>query len=112
MVLDAGRFPRAAAYYASVKLMSSDEPRILARASAEWLASRGHHRGAIVVLERWTAAAPEDLYARVRLVELLQQTDNAQAAEKRARDALEVIDDPVLRQRLIDVLGASADAAQ
>jgi thioredoxin-like negative regulator of GroEL len=108
----AGHFEEAAAYYATVKVVSSDEPQIRARASAERLASRGHHRSAIVVLERWTAGAPEDLYARVRLIELLREADDAQAAEKRGRRALDVIDNPVLRARLIDILGASAAAAQ
>ena len=108
----AGHFEEAAAYYATVKVVSSDQPRVRARASAEQLASRGHHRGAIAILERWTSGAPEDLYARVRLVELLREDNRTQAVENKGRRALEVIDDPLLRVHLIDVLGASAAAAQ
>ena len=104
----AGRFEEAAAYYANIKTVSADEPRLRARASAEQLASHGHHRGAIVILERWTAVAPDDLYSRVRLVELLQADDRAEAAEKRGRRTLEVIDDPLLLAHLIDVLESPA----
>ena len=100
----AGRFEEAAAYYANIKTVSADEPRLRARASAEQLASHGYHRGAIVILERWTAVAPDDLYARVRLVELLQADGRAETAEKSGRRTLEVIDDPLLLARLIDVL--------
>jgi thioredoxin-like negative regulator of GroEL len=104
----AGRFEEAAAYYANIKTVSADEPRLRARASAEQLASHGYHRGAIVILERWTAVAPDDLYARVRLVELLQADDRAETAEKRGRRTLEVIDDPLLLAHLIDVLESPA----
>jgi thioredoxin-like negative regulator of GroEL len=107
----AGRFEEAAAYYANIKAVSADEPQLRARASAEQLASHGHHRGAIAVLERWTALAPDDLYARVRLVELLQAGDRAEAAQKRGRRALEVIDDPLLLAHLIEVLESPAAAA-
>jgi len=107
----AGRFEEAAAYYANIKTVSADEPQLRARASAEQLASHGHHRGAIAVLERWTALAPDDLYARVRLVELLQAGDRAEAAQKRGRRALEVIDDPLLLAHLIEVLESPAAAA-
>jgi thioredoxin-like negative regulator of GroEL len=108
----AGHFEEAAAYYATVRVVSSDEPQIRARATAEQLASRGHPRGAIAILERWTAGAPEDLYARVRLVELLREADRAEAAEKKGRRTLEVIDNPLLRAHLIDVLEGPAAAAQ
>jgi tetratricopeptide (TPR) repeat protein len=108
----AGRFEEAAAYYANVKVHVSDEPQLRARASAEQLASRGHHRSAIAILERWTALAPDDLYARVRLVELLQADDRAEAAEKRGLRTLQVIDDPVLLAHLIEVLESPAPAAQ
>jgi tetratricopeptide (TPR) repeat protein len=107
----AGRFEEAAAYYANIKTISADEPQLRARASAEQLASHGHHRGAIAVLEQWTALAPDDLYARVRLVELLQAGDRAEAAQKRGRRALEVIDDPLLFAHLIEVLESPAAAA-
>ncbi len=108
----AGHFEEAAAYYANAEALSSEEPRLRARASAERLASHGYHRAAIAVLEQWTARAPDDLYARVRLVELLLASDRAEAAEKKGRRALEVIDDPLLRAHLIDVLEAPAAASQ
>jgi thioredoxin-like negative regulator of GroEL len=104
----AGRFEEAAAYYANVRVGSNGEPQLQARVAAEQLASHGHHRGAIAILERWTALAPDDLYARVRLVELLQADNRAEAAEKRGRRTLEVIDDPLLLAHLVDVLESPA----
>jgi thioredoxin-like negative regulator of GroEL len=108
----AGRFEEAAAYYANIKTVAADEPQLRARASAEQLASHGHHRSAIAVLERWTALAPDDLYARVRLVELLQADSRTEAAEKQGRRVLEVIDDPLLLAHLIDVLEEPSSAAR
>jgi thioredoxin-like negative regulator of GroEL len=107
-----GRFEEAAAYYANVKIVANDEPRLRARVTAEQLASHGHHQGAIAVLERWTALAPDDLYARVRLVELLQADQRTETADERGRHTLEVIDDPLLLAHLVDVLRASAVAPQ
>ena len=107
----AGHFEEAAAYYAHVNLLATDGSQLRARASAEQLASHGNRRGAIAVLEQWTAVAPDDLYARVRLVELLQADHRADDAEKKGRRALEVIDDPLLRAHLTDVLQAPAAAA-
>jgi tetratricopeptide (TPR) repeat protein len=100
----AGRFEEAAAYYANVQVDADDAPQLRARASAEQLASHGHRRSAIAILERWTDLAPDDLYARVRLIELLQADDRAEAAEKRGRRTLQVVDDPVLLAHLIEVL--------
>jgi tetratricopeptide (TPR) repeat protein len=100
----AGRFEEAAAYYAHVKVQASDEPRVRARASAEQLASHGHSRSAIAILEQWTALAPDDLHARVRLIELLQADNRADEAERKGRRTLQVIDDPALLAHLIDVL--------
>ena len=108
----AGHFEEAAAYYATVKVAPPDEPRLRARAQAEQLVSHGHRHGAIAILEQWTAIAPDDLYARVRLVELLQEAHRAEAAGKEGRQALEVVDDPLLRAHLIAVLDAPATAAQ
>jgi len=108
----AGRFEEAAAYYANVRVASNDEPRLRARVSAEQLASNGHPEGAIAILERWTALAPDDLYARVRLVELLQADNRAEAAEKRGRRTLEVIHDPLLLAHLVDVLESPAAPTQ
>jgi thioredoxin-like negative regulator of GroEL len=106
----AGHFEEAAAYYAAVQAPGLDEARLHARASAERLASRGNRRAAIAVLERWTAAAPDDLYARVRLVELLAADDQVEVAQQSGGRALEVIDAPRLRAHLIAVLERSASA--
>jgi tetratricopeptide (TPR) repeat protein len=106
----AGRLEEASAYYATTNVGASDPPRLRARVSAEWLASRGQYLHAVVILERWTAIAPEDLHARVRLVELLLMVDRVKAA-RIGRDALEVVGDPVLRSRLLRLL-AEAVAVQ
>jgi len=108
----AGHFEEAAAYYATVKIVPPDQPQLRARTRAEQLASRGQRRGAITILEQWTAIAPDDLYARVRLVELLRADHRAEAAGTKGRQALEVVDDPVLRAHLIAVLEAPATAAR
>jgi tetratricopeptide (TPR) repeat protein len=108
----AGRFEEAAAYYANVEVRADDAPQLRARASAEQLVSHGHPRSAIAILERWTTLAPDDLYSRVRLIELLRADDRAEAAEKRGRRTLQVIDDPVLLAHLIEVLEAPPAATQ
>jgi tetratricopeptide (TPR) repeat protein len=100
----AGQFDEAAAYYASLKALSTLEPRLRARVAAEQLASRNRHAAAIAVLERWTATAPDDLHARVRLVELLLADRRLEAAQQTGRETLQVLDDPVLRQRLRAIL--------
>ncbi len=107
-----GRFEEAAAYYASVRARPMDDSAVHARATAEQLASRGLRSQAIDVLERWTAVAPNDLYARVRLVELLQADDRSEAAETTGRRAMEVVSDPILRERLAELLaqGSTGDA--
>ena len=105
----AGRFEEAAAYYAAVRATSADQAQLQARASAEKLAALGNRRAAIAILDRWTASAPDDLYARVRLVELLAADDRADLAQKSGRQTLELIDQPLLRAHLIDVLEASAE---
>ncbi|NNE17938.1 MAG: hypothetical protein HKN10_05605 [Myxococcales bacterium] len=100
----AGHFEEAAAYYAAIRANGLEEPGLGARVRAERLASRGHLRAAIAVLDRWTVAAPDDLYARVRLVELLAADAQVEVAHERGRRALEVIDAPQLRAHLIAVL--------
>jgi thioredoxin-like negative regulator of GroEL len=100
----AGRFEEAAAFYATVQLRSAGPARLRARVTSEQLASRGLIQGAIVILKTWTAFAPEDLYARVRLVELLQNDGRIEAARKEGRHALELITDPLLRAHLGDLL--------
>jgi tetratricopeptide (TPR) repeat protein len=104
----AGRFEEAAAYYANVKVRADDAPQLRARASAEQLVSNGHPRSAIAILERRATMAPGDLYARVRLIELLQADNRAEAAEKMGRQTLQVIDDPVLLAHLVEVLESPA----
>lgn len=106
----AGHFEEAAAYYAAVKAPGLDAAGLRARVLAERLASQGKRRSAIEVLERWTVSAPDDLYARVRLVELLAADDQVELARNRGRRALEVIDEPQLRKHLIAVLERSVHA--
>jgi tetratricopeptide (TPR) repeat protein len=104
----AGRFEEAAAYYANVEVRADDAPQLRARASAEQLVSNGHPRSAIAILERRATMTPGDLYARVRLIELLRADNRAEAAEKMGRRALQVIDDPVLLAHLIELLESPA----
>ena len=103
----AGHYQEAAVYYATVKASASEEPRIHARAAAERLAARGLYGPAATILERWTATAPDDLYARVRLVELLQKADQHEAATEKGLVTLPFIDDPLLREHLVAMLGDS-----
>jgi thioredoxin-like negative regulator of GroEL len=107
----AGHYEEASAYYAAVRVRPSSHPRIRARASAEQLASRGLRRSAIVVLEHWASAAPDDLFSRVRLVELLQAERRTEEATRRGQAVLEVIDDPRLHQHLAGLLGPSPTTA-
>lgn len=105
----AGHFDEAAAYYASVRVTTSSPPRLRARASAEQLASRGLYPSAIAVLEHWTSAAPDDLYSRVRLVELLERERRLDEAVARGRQTLAVIDEPRLRAHLAELLETAGD---
>jgi len=79
-------------------------------ASAEQLASQGLRSSAIVVLEHWATAAPDDLFSRVRLIELLQAERRTDEASGRARKVLEVVVDPRLREHLADLLGSPSAA--
>jgi thioredoxin-like negative regulator of GroEL len=100
-----GRYDEAAAYYATVRVTTRSEPRLRARTAAEQLASQGLRESAIAVLERWSNTAPEDLYSRARLVELLREERRVDEARKRGREALPLITDPKLRahvQRLVE----------
>ena len=108
----AGRYDEAAAYYAAVKVSASSEARIRARASAEQLASRGLRRSAIVVLEHWVASAPDDLFSRVRLVELLQAERRIEDANELGQATLEVVDDPRLQRHLSVLLRSPPNAAR
>ncbi len=103
-----GRFDEAHAYYATVKVSTASAPRLRARVAAEQLASRGLRKSAIAILERWASVAPEDLYSRVRLVELLQAEERRDEARRRGRETLPLIDDPTLRAHLTDVIGSRA----
>lgn len=99
-----GRFEEAAAFYASVQGPTSD-PRLRARATTEQLASRGALMRAITTLQDWTERAPEDLYARARLVELLQADGRTQAALREGHRTLQLITNPLLRAHLLQLLG-------
>jgi thioredoxin-like negative regulator of GroEL len=105
----AGHFEEAAAYYAAINQVDGlGDMGLGARVRAEKLASRGHLRAAIAVLDRWTVAAPDDFYARVRLVELLAEDAQVEVAHERGRRALDVIDEPQLRAHLVAVLERDA----
>ena len=103
-----GRFEEAHAYYATVKATTASAPRLRARVAAEQLASRGLRKSAIAILERWASVAPDDLYSRVRLVELLNDEARSDEARQRGDEALPLIDDPTLRAHLSDVIGSRA----
>jgi tetratricopeptide (TPR) repeat protein len=96
----AGQYEQAAAFYAATPSGAAEEPRLRARIASEQLASRGQLPGAIIVLEQWTSFAPEDLYARVRLIELLQAEGRTDRALEEGRRALELITDPLLDAHL------------
>lgn len=96
----AGHYQEAAAYYATVEPSADEAPSVHARAAAERLMSRGLTRSAATVLEHWTAAAPTDLHARVRLVEILLLLDESGAAKEEGQNALPFIEDPQLRVHL------------
>jgi tetratricopeptide (TPR) repeat protein len=108
----AGHYQEAAAYYATVEANPSEDPRIHARAAAERLAARGLYGPATTILERWTATAPDDLYARVRLVELLHEAGHHEAATEKGRATLPFIDDSLLRAHLVDVLATRSILAE
>lgn len=100
----AGHYQEAAAYYATVEANSSEDPRVHARAAAERLAARRLYASATTILERWTATAPDDLYARVRVVELLQEADQHEAATEKGLSTLPFIDDSLLRAHLMAIV--------
>ena len=100
----AGLFDEAAAYYATADASALADPGTRARAGAERLAATGREQGAIAILRRWTSSAPEDLYARVRLVELLKQTGNQADAQNLAKRILPLVGDPSLRAHLVAIM--------
>lgn len=100
----AGRYREAAAYYATVETSSSDDPRVYARTTAERLAARQLYGPAAAILSRWTATSPDDLYARVRMVELLLAAGEHEAAADTGTATLPFVDDPLLRAHLVAIL--------
>lgn len=109
---EAGDFRAASAYYASLSPKFSDGSPIAARASAERLAAHGQLGRAVSVLEGWRAAAPDDLYARVRLVELLLEQNRRNDAIREGHEALGVIEDQVLRAHLNNLLAAQSNVSR
>jgi hypothetical protein len=65
-----------------------------------------------VVLEHWVAAAPDDLFSRVRLVELLQAERRIEDANQLGQATLEVVDDPRLQRHLSVLLRSPPNAAR
>jgi tetratricopeptide (TPR) repeat protein len=104
-----GRYEEAYAYYATVRVAPTSAPRLRARAAAEQLTAQGLRPSAIAILEQWASVAPEDLYSRVRLVDLLRADRRLDEARSRGWQALPMIDDPILRVRLMQLLGARAE---
>ncbi len=96
----AGQYPQAAAYYASYTPSALDEPGVRARASAERLAARGLYDPAVAILDQRVIEAPGDLFARIRLVELLGEAGRFSDAVALADTTLPLVDDPRLRRRL------------
>ena len=101
----AGRYREAAAYYTTVE--APEDKRVQARAAAERLAARGLHSPAATVLARWAEAAPNDLYARVRVIELLEDAGQHEAAAKLGYATLPFVDEPRLRAHLVSLLEAT-----
>lgn len=104
----AGHYREAAAYYATVAAKPSEDPRIHARAAAERLAARQLYGPATAVLERWIATSFVDLYARVRLIELLQEAGQHESAAEKGLATLPFVDDPLLRAHLVAILAVSS----
>ncbi len=95
-LLDEGGRPRAAARaYAALPNRARPDnahpdagllsPAVQARAAAERLLAAGSAAAASRRLRRWTRAHPDDLLARIRLVELLRIAGASGDAEKEAR---------------------------
>ena len=76
--------------------------------AAEQLASQGLRESAIAILERWSNLAPEDLYARARLIELLKAERRLDEARRRGQEALPLITDPKLRAHVGRLVGNRA----
>ena len=100
----AGHYDEAAAYYSTLEASASEDPRVHARAAAERLAARRLYGPATAILERWTATAPADLYARVRLVELFKEAGQPERAVESGLATLPFVDDPRLRAHLVSIL--------
>ncbi|MDH3199692.1 MAG: hypothetical protein OEM15_02250 [Myxococcales bacterium] len=100
----AGHYEEAAAYYATLEVNASADPRTHARATAERLAARRAYGLATTILEAWTTSAPADLYARVRLVELLKEAGQPKTAAERGLATLPFVDDSRLRAHLVSIL--------
>jgi len=103
-----GRYDEASAYYATVRVSKRSDSRLRARTAAEQLASQGLVESAISVLERWSSVAPEDLYSRARLIELLKHERRFDEARKRGRETLPLITDPKLRAHVRELVGGRA----
>ncbi len=100
----AGHYEEAAAYYGTLEPSASDDPRLQARSTAERLAARRLYGPATMILEQWSETAPADLYARVRLVELLKEAGQPETAAERGLATLPLVDDSRLRAHLVSIL--------
>lgn len=100
----AGLIDKAAAHYSKTEAAKLREPRTRAVAGAERLAATGRKQGAVAILRRWTRTAPEDFYARIRLIELLRDLGEADSARAEALELLPIAHDPVLQSQLLTLL--------
>jgi hypothetical protein len=100
----AGLFEEAAAHYSRTDAAKLSEPRTRAVAGAERLAATGRKRGAVAILRRWTRAAPEDFYARMRLVQLLRDLGETDQARVEALELLPLAQDLLLQSQLLSLL--------
>ncbi len=100
----AGLLEKAAATYSNIDAAKLDEPRTRALAGAERLAATGRKRGAAAILQRWTSAAPEDFYARTRLIQLLRDLGQTDLARAEALALLPLAHDELLRSQLLTLL--------
>lgn len=102
-----GQYREAAAYYATIEPGAPVSADVQVRAAAERLDSRGLDEGAIAVLSHRAETAPTDLYARVRLVELLLRVGHIEDARKQSVAMLPLVHDSRLAEHVESLLNAT-----
>ena len=99
-----GLLDEAAAQYSKTDAAKLSEPRARALAGAERLAATGRKRGAVAILRRWSSSAPEDFYARIRLIQLLRDLGQTDQARAELLELLPIAHEPVLQSQLVSLL--------